>query len=185
MVAVDLGMEGLQYGLSMGLQRLVQADVASLPFPSGVFDAVVSFDVLVHFALGGEIAAFQEIGRIVKPGGLVLVRVSALDALRSRHSIFASEKQRFTKTRLEMSLRNAGLQVLRCTYANSFLLPAALAKFRIWEPLFDREPSSGVEPVAPWLDELLYKPLNMEAKLLGSGLNLPLGQSLIALARKA
>ena len=50
----------------------------------------------------------------------------------------------------------AGIRVLRCTYANSILMPIALAKFRLWEPLTRQAPSSGVEHVSPWLDRVLH-----------------------------
>jgi hypothetical protein len=46
--------------------------------------------------------------------------------------------------------------MLRCTYANALLMPVALAKFRIWEPLTRQPPASGVQPVPPWLDWCLY-----------------------------
>jgi SAM-dependent methyltransferase len=54
MFPVDLGWEGLQYGNSMGVERLAQADIGALPFPAEVFDAVVSLDVIVHFPKGQE-----------------------------------------------------------------------------------------------------------------------------------
>ena len=69
--------------------------------------------------------------------------------------------------------------MLRCSYANSLLMPVALAKFRLWEPLLRKPPASGVQPVAPWLDRLLHAPLAMEAAWLGTGSDLPLGQSLV------
>ena len=40
------------------------------------------------------------------------------------------------------------------------------------------------QPVAPWLDNLLYMPLALEAEWLGAGLNFPLGQSLLLIAEK-
>ena len=69
-------------------------------------------------------------------------------------------------------------------YANTLLLPVALAKFRIWEPLIGEEPASGVEPVAPWLDRLLGAPLAAEAALIGAGVNLPMGQSVVVVAER-
>jgi hypothetical protein len=67
----------------------------------------------------------------------------------------------------------AGLWVLRATYANVLLLTVALAKFRLWEPLLRKPPASGVAPVAGWLDGLLYAPL--EAAWIVRGGNLPIG----------
>ena len=89
------------------------------------------------------------------PGGLLVVRAAALDILRSRHSAFAFERQRFTRRRMAGMAESAGFRVLRCTYVNSLLLPVALARFRIWEPLLRQPASSGVQPVAGWLDRLL------------------------------
>ena len=182
--ALDLGSEGLQYGRQMGLQQLVQADLSEMPLASEAFDVVLSMDVLVHFPPGEERKAAAELVRVLKADGLLFIRVSALDMLRSRHSMFAAERQRFTKRRLIRVFEEAGVKVLRCTYANSLLMPVALAKFRFWEPITRQAPASGVEPVAPWLDALLHLPLRLEASWIGAGLNFPVGQSLLLVGRK-
>ena len=80
---------------------------------------------------------------------------------------------------------SAGLRVERCTYLNSLLLPVALAKFRIWEPLTRQAPSSGVGGASPLVNALLELPLRAEATLVDAGLNLPLGQSILLVAQKA
>lgn len=185
MYPLDLGAEGLRYAQRMGLGRLVQGDLSVLPFASNSFDLVLSMDVIVHFPRGQEVAAVQELVRVLKPGGEIFIRTSALDLLRSRHSMFAHERQRFTRSRLIDTFERAGIEVERCTYANSVLMPVALAKFRVWEPLTNAPPASGVEPVAPWLDALLHAPLKFESMWLGSGLNFPAGQSLLLVGRKA
>lgn len=181
---VDLGAQGLEYARRMGVNRPVQADIAALPFPGDSFDAVISMDVIVHFPPGEEGRAAAELVRVLRPQGLLAVRVSALDALHSRHSSFALERQRFTRVRLSGLFERQGIRILRCTYANSLLMPAALAKFRIWEPLLRRPPASGVGPVPGWLDRLLFAPLALEASWLGAGLNFPLGQSLVLIGEK-
>ncbi|MFB3827997.1 MAG: class I SAM-dependent methyltransferase [Bryobacteraceae bacterium] len=181
---VDLGWNGLRYARQMGLDRLAQADIARLPFASGSFDAVFSLDVIVHFPRGQEVNAARELVRVLKPKGLLVLRVSALNALRSRHSQFACERQRFTRRRLMETVKSQGVRVLRCTYANSLLLPVALAKFRIWEPLWRKPPASGVAPVPGWLDRLLYLPLALESVWLRAGFDSPLGQSLVLVGEK-
>jgi len=180
----DLGLEGLAYARRYGLDHLAQADIQALPFRGQAFDAVVSMDVIVHLSRGREAQPVAEFHRVLRPGGLLVARVSALDILRSRHSQFAHERQRFTRGRLVKLLRDHQFRVLRCTYANSLLLPVALAKFRIWEPLTGARPASGVTPVTGWLDRVLSVPLSIEARWIGLGGNLPLGQSLIAIAEK-
>mgnify|MGYP005841027067 CR=1 FL=1 len=182
---VDLGWEGLSYGRLLGVPRLLQCDISALPFPAACFDAVLSLDVLVHFPKGEEDRPMAELARVAAPGGLLVVRVSALDLLRSRHSRYAHERQRFTRKRLLALAARHGFRTLRCTYANSLLFPVALAKFRLWEPLLRQPPRSGTEPVKPWLDNLLHFPLGLEAAWLGAGGGFPLGQSLILIAEKA
>lgn len=163
----------------------VQADIAACPFSDRAFDAVLSLDVLVHFPRGEELRALKEFARILRPGGLLILRVSALDVLRSRHSIFVHELQRFKRKRLVHAVRSSGFKVLRCTYANSLLLPVALARFRIWEPLLRSPVASGTSLVPPWLDRWLYRVLAVESYLISKGFDFPAGQSLILLAVKA
>ena len=185
MFPADLGWEGLAYGRANGIERLSQCDVGALPFPDSEFDAVVSLDVIVHFPRGGEEQAMRQLARVLKPGGLMIVRVAALDMLRSRHSEFAHERQRFTRGRLTRLAASHGIRMLRCTYANSLLLPVAFVKFRVWEPLAGKPPASGVAPAPGWLNRLLYAPLALEAAWIGAGLNCPLGQSLILIGERA
>jgi SAM-dependent methyltransferase len=184
MFPVDLGWEGLEYARALQLERLTQANIAHLPFRNEVFDAVASLDVLVHFGAADDGPPIREMVRVLAPGGLLVLRVSALDILRSRHSQFAFERQRYTKTRLVESVEQQGIRVLRCSYANSLLLPVALFKFRVWEPLRRCPPASGVGPLPKWLDRILYGALRLESRLIGAGWNLPVGQSLVLVGRK-
>jgi SAM-dependent methyltransferase len=182
---LDLQMEGLQYGRSRGLMRLSQGDAAALPFQSGAFDMVLSLDVIVHFPRGDEDRPVAEFSRVLAPGGLLVMRVSALDLLRSRHSQFTCERQRFTRNRLVELVSRHNIRVVRCTYANTLLLPAALVKFRLWEPITRQAPQSGVRPVSWWLNRLLMLPLAAESRWIGAGLNFPIGQSLLLIGEKA
>lgn len=181
---IDLQPEALAYARRSGAARLAQADVSALPFPSGAFDAVISLDVLVYFARGTEGGALAELSRVLKPGGLLVLRVAALEILRSRHSEFTHERQRFTAKQLAPALARYGLRVLRCTYANTLLFPIALAKFRLWEPLLRRPPQSGVLSTSGLMNRLLSVPLATESAWLRGGWNLPLGQSLILIGEK-
>jgi SAM-dependent methyltransferase len=181
---MDISSDGLRYARAMGVERAVQGDVTNLPFAGGAFDLVLSIDVLAHLPRGRELAAASEMARVLQPGGLLVVRTSALDVLRSRHSTFAYERQRFTRGRLTALFAGAGLRVLRCTYANALLMPVALAKFRLWEPLQRGPATSGLKPVAPWLDRLLYAPLAAESAWIGGGRGFPAGQSLLLAAEK-
>lgn len=184
MTAIDLSHEGLRHARKYGFASAVQADLRHIPFASGAFDAVLCMDVLAHFRRGEEIGPLRELVRLLRPGGLFVLRASALDVLYSRHSQFVEERQRFTKQRLIASVTAAGAEILRCTYLNSLLLPVSLAKFRVWEPLTRQKPASGVAVPSPLLNAALEVPLKIEAAWIDAGLNFPAGQSLLLVARK-
>lgn len=182
---VDLSTEGLRHARAAGVPRLVQADIAALPFADACFDLLLSLDVLPHFAPGGESAPLAEFARVLEPGGWLVIRCAALRILRSRHSEFVHERQRYTRGRLTAAIRAQGFRIRRATYLNSLLLPVALAKFRLWEPLTRARPASGVSLPPPWLNRALEAPLRVEAALLRRGVDLPAGQSLLVLAQRA
>jgi SAM-dependent methyltransferase len=162
----------------------VQGTITALPFRDRAFDALLSIDVIPHLERGDEHAVFAEFFRVLKPGGLLVIRAAAFDFLRSNHSKFVNEVQRFTKPQLHDAAERAGLRVERLTYANSLLMPIAAFKFRIWESITRQGPASGVVPVAKWLDSMLYAPLRIEAAWIGAGHSLPAGQSVILIARR-
>lgn len=184
MYPVDLDFLALQHGRQQGIPRMAQADIAKLPFQGESFDAVVSLDVLAHFEPGGERAALAEFRRVLRPGGTLILRLSALDQLRSRHSAFVVERQRFTREKIEFGLKSVGLELLDISYANSLLAPVAWLKFRVWEELTQQQPQSGVQMPPGWLNRMLSVPLAIEAWWLGQGWRFPLGQSLLVRARK-
>ena len=182
--ALDASARAVSLAKERGLARVMQSDAAKLPFAGAAFDAVLSMDVLVHFPEGGERPAIEEFHRVLKPGGALVLRVSALDILRSSHSTFILEKQRFTLERLASELRQCGFEIKWASYVNSLLMPVALFKFRVWEPLTQSRPASGTAPVAPWLNKLLSIPLAVERKLLRMGMRFPAGQSIVIVGRK-
>ena len=154
---LDLGWEGLRYGREMGLERLAQADLRALPFQADAFDLVMSLDVIVHLPRGEEDCALREMARVLvlrRPAGAADfgTRISCAAGMRNSQASGSASRADGWKRRS----KRHGIKVLRCTYANSLLMPVALARFRVWEPLTRQPAASGVEPVARWLDRLLY-----------------------------
>lgn len=184
MALADIEGLALRIAKGLGASCLVQTDISHLPFASAQFELILCLDVLVHVPPGDEHRCLSEFFRALKPGGLAVVRVAALSALRSRHSEFIDEKQRFTRKGLVSTTAQAGFRVLRCTYANCLLLPVALAKFRIWERLARTPPASGLERLPAPVAALFYFSLALEAEWIRSGWDLPLGQSLFLIAEK-
>jgi SAM-dependent methyltransferase len=182
--SLDLEQEGLSYASRRGLTELVVGDIRMLPLANEAYRLLLALDVIAHLVPGEEQYAADEFARVLQPGGILVLRASAFDWLRSRHSAFVHERQRVTKARLRPVLDRAGFQILRATYANTLLLPVSLLKFRIWEPLVKAKPKSGLQPIHPALNCALECVLRMETAWLRSGRNLPVGQSLWVIARK-
>ena len=188
-----------QYGLAVGIERsttglrlgharrnrLVQATVTTLPIASASADIVTSFDVLYCLDDASEAEAIKEMYRVLKPGGVVLVNVAALDILHGAHSTLTHEVRRYTRTRLAARLEQAGFQLQRLTYTNMMTFPLTLAS-RLADRLTGRDAvPSAVEftvPPAP-LNALLDAALAVEAAL-ARFVNLPVGSSIMAVARK-
>ena len=185
MHGVDLALLGVQYCRKRGLDRSAVASALDLPFGDNTFDFLSSIDVLPVLPPGGDDRALQEFRRVLRPGGWLVLRVAAFHSLRSRHSQYVAERHRYRAGEILGKLAAARFEVLRWSYANSFLSPVAWFKFRVWEHLTRQQPHSGVAAELPsWLNRLLLAILQSEAALLRAGFRFPFGQSLMAVARK-
>jgi ubiquinone/menaquinone biosynthesis C-methylase UbiE len=188
-----------QYGLAVGIERsavglrlgrarrgrLVQATVTALPVATASADLVTSFDVLYCLDEASEAQAVGEMFRVLKPGGIALINVAALDILRGAHSTLTHEVRRYTRTRLGARLEQAGFRLERLTYTNMATFPITLAS-RLADRLTGRAvKGSAAEftvPPAP-INAILDAALAVEAGL-ARFVNLPVGSSIMAIARK-
>lgn len=163
-----------------GKAPLAQAAVEHLPFAEDSFDLVTSFDVLYHLAVGDDEAALREFARVLrKPGGLLLIRLPAWEALRGAHDLAVHTRHRYTAPELRAKLRAAGFRIKRLTYANTLLFLPILLR-RLLQP--DSQSGSDVELPSPALNRFLEFLLQLEKNWL-TYFNLPFGVSLFALAQ--
>ena len=161
--------------------RVTQGNLLALPYASSSFDVVTSFDVLYHAWIQDDARAVRELARVLKPGGLVLVKVPALKILWGAHDEAVHSRHRYTRGELENLVESAGLHLVRSTYANSLLFPVLLTR-RFLDRALNRH-GSDVALLPPPLERLFGGLLTVEAWLLGM-LNLPIGASVFAVARK-
>ena len=179
-VGVDLSEHALQLSRRRG-SKVARAALGALPFADGVFDAVVSFDVLYHRWVADDAAAARELARVLRPGGLLLVRVPALKMLWGAHDEAVHTRHRYTRREVITLLQSAGLEVLRCTYGNTLLFPA-LALRRALDRFTGRE-GSDVQFLPRPLEWAFRSLLEVEARLI-KHLSLPIGTSVFGLGRK-
>ncbi len=178
---VDLSPEALAFCRERRVEA-VRGSVLALPFADASFDLVTSFDVIYHAWVSDDRAAAAEMARVLRPGGLLLVRVPALRALWGAHDVEVQSRHRYTRGELVSLLSGCGLQLLRASYCNSLLFPLLFAR-RTLDRLLAREGSDVGFLPAP-LEWAFARALRAEAALLRRGFSFPLGASVVALARR-
>lgn len=180
---VDASPQALRFAGKRRAARLVQGDVCRLPFASESYDLVASLDVIYHSGISSDVEALLEMARVLRPHGLILLRVPALKILRGRHDIAVHTRHRYRRRELEEKLKEAGFVPEFVSYANCLLFPVAVLRRGAERLLRPGHQGSEVEPVPSWLNRALYWILSIEARWLCFG-TFPLGLSLVAVARK-
>ena len=185
-VGFDLTRIGTQFARSHG-HAVVQASIGEIPFRSGTFDLATSFDVFQVLPDAVEQSAITEMARVLKPGGWLLLHVAALQMLHGKHSVLSEEQRRYTSSRLRALVEGAGFGVDRLTFDHFTLLPIMLP-VRVWHRLTAKDGvvAAGegeiTVPMAP-VNAALTALVSMEAMALRA-VNMPIGSSLMCLARK-
>ncbi len=184
---LELFQSGIRFAHERGIPRLIQGSVTHLPIADASLDVVLSFDVLYCLETPAEQAAFREMFRVLRPGGSVVINVAALDILRGDHSALGGEVRRYTKGDLRMKLEQAGFHVSRLTYTNASLFPItatvrALQRLRGVKAGADNKGDFYVPP-AP-INALFSGALALEATLIAARIDMPVGSSLLCLAKK-
>lgn len=150
----------------------------TLPYEDERFDLICALDVLAEAE--DDAALISELRRVLSPEGLLLLTVPAHPWLYNA-SGDAGPRRRYTRRSLAERLRAGDLNPERNTYANSLLFtllaPAALAARLIDAPTDRRR------PIPKLANELCYQAFAAE-RFLSRHIDLPLGQTLVALARK-
>jgi SAM-dependent methyltransferase len=184
--AVDLSAYGVGLARQAGFVRTARATVASLPFRSGTFDLCVSFDVLYCLTEDNEQRAVDEMFRVLKPGGAVIVNVAAMQCLRGDHSVLSEELRRYNRQTLRTLLTRSGFRIERLTYTNTFLFPIVFTERVLERRAGLSTPRRAAEkmrvPSAP-LNQCLAGLLAVEG-MIHRVLPMPFGSSLLCLARK-
>lgn len=182
--AFDLTPDALRRASASG-RPLVRADMEHIPFRSGSFDLATSFDVVQ--SVPDDRKAVREMARVLKPGGYVVLNVTALELLRGDHSEVWNELRRYTPQAAARLVEDAGLQVARITYLFASLVPLMLAVRRVQRMLrpFREEMRGDTDltvPSAPVNAALTA--LVMGEVALARHVSMPFGSSLLIVARK-
>lgn len=151
-------------------------------------DLILCSDVLYATGIEPAMPGLQSICKQLKPSGLFLLHLPALQWLYSKHDVAVHTKHRFHRDEVRALLDRLGLHVEVITYRMFLLLPL-LVMSRLPSLLFgvsragDDVQSDLPLPVAP-VNRFLQTVVQVENAALRFGCQYPIGSSLIALGRK-
>ncbi len=152
------------------------AELAALPFPDGSFAVVTCHDVLQHVDEGDVDRSLVELRRVLRADGALLVRTNG--GRRARRE--RADWRLYDRATLVATLERAGFRVLRASYVN--VLGSAAASLRGRRPTAPTGTTHGLPAPPRHRRGALTRLLELEGALVGRGLRLPYGHTLVALA---
>lgn len=179
---LDLSDDALKFAKKRGV-KVKKGSIAKLPFNDSVFDVLISIDVINHLWVKDEQKAFNEFNRVLKSGGILIMRVSANPWLRLKHDEHVFISHRYSKSELKKALKKAKFSILKLSYLNLLLLPLAVSKTLLERLQSGSDVHSVVGKNPRLINELLKIGLMWEKWYLKYA-NLPFGLGLIAVGRK-
>lgn len=185
-LGVELNRTGAMVARARGERRMICGTVTALPIATGSIDLATSFDVLYCLPDAAERAALEEMHRVLKPRGRVVINVAANPRLAGEHAELTHEVRRYTRRTLEAALARAGFRTLRATYTNAATFPLVATVRGLQRRGLLRGTNGRARdievPAAP-INAALSAALAIEARL-ARVVDIPFGSSLLALAEK-
>jgi SAM-dependent methyltransferase len=176
---VDVSEEALAFCRARGLENVRHGAAERLPYEDGAFDLVTALDVVEH--LDDDVAGLSEMRRVLRPGGRALLFVPAFMFLWGVQDDVSHHRRRYTLRGLRRTVRAAGFEVERATYANlSFFAPIFAG--RMLMRATGLRPASENNINVGALNGVLGRVLGAESKLLRH-INFPFGVSALCVAR--
>jgi SAM-dependent methyltransferase len=181
------GSELFEEGLEFARQRLPDAefsvlDAREMPYREE-FDVAGAFDVLEH--IDDDVGVLRGLHGALRPGGHLLITVPQHRWLWSDADDYAHHVRRYRRRELLERVESAGFDVLRASSFVTSLMPLMLAsrlRRGSGEGSFE-ELAAELVPPRP-INRSLEWMLNRECDLVARGVSLPVGGSLVVVARR-
>jgi SAM-dependent methyltransferase len=177
---LDFSREAIRYCREKGLGLVQHGDVCGMPFANDSFDLVLATDIIEH--VDDDLKALREIGRVLRPGGKVLITVPAFPMLWGLQDRVSHHKRRYLRRELVHRVACAGFSIDVCYYFN-FLLFLPIWVGRRLIDIFRLDLQSESQINSPLLNRMLSAIFATDTAM-APILRLPFGVSIFILARK-
>jgi SAM-dependent methyltransferase len=176
---VDISEDALAFCRERGLKKVKHGAAEELPFEDGSFDLVTALDVVEH--IDDDVASLQEMRRVLRPDGRVLLFVPTFMFLWGLQDDVSNHRRRYRLPELHRVLERAGFEVERSTYANiTFFAPILLIRQLMRLTGLKAETENNIN--VPALNGIFGWFLGTESTILRY-VNLPFGVSGLCVAR--
>jgi SAM-dependent methyltransferase len=186
-VGMELWFDGLRFAQQRSQGPLVQGDVRNSPFGEP-FELIGMFDVLEH--IPEDLETLYALRNALAPGGRLLLTVPAHQYLWSYFDEAAHHCRRYSSEEIRARLVEAGFEVEFLSQFMTCIFPVVW----LFRKIGTRTQARGSEDaktlalrefrVIPVINGLLAAMLRLETFWLSRGWRLPIGTSLIVIARK-
>jgi SAM-dependent methyltransferase len=179
----DVADDAIEFCSFRGLNDVTKTNVMDLSFSSDSFDVVTALGVFYHKEVCDDTLGFQEIHRVLKPGGRFLIMDCASKSLFGKHDLAFHGIRRYPRRGLKKKLRDVGFIIERISYFNMLFFPLVYLKRKL-ELLVNAPIRSDIDTELPvgvnWLLKKIYK---MELRGL-KYVDYPFGVNIFAVVRK-
>ncbi len=170
----------LKLAKDKNIKRLEVANAEELPFGNVVFDIVVCLDVLEHILNDKKVV--DEVFRVLKPGGLLVLTVPAFQFLWSGMDDFLGHKRRYNRIQLGSLLNK--FDCVKLAYWNFFLFIPMVLWIGLQRITRAEKKENALINIPYITNKILISILKLENYLIRSGVNLPFGITILAIAKK-
>ena len=154
----------------------------NLPIQHSTYDVILALDIIEH--IENDNLVLSEIFRALKTDGALVVFVPAYQFLWSFQDDISHHKRRYDANDLKYKIMQAGFEIKKLSYVNSFLFPVVwLGRhvLRTFPGFFKISSESQMNPT--WMNRFLYLIFKAEMPLLRF-MNFPFGVSILCVCKK-
>ena len=181
LMGTELSTAGLKVAAGrLGAARLMQMDARHIPYEAE-FDAIGAFDVIEH--IEEDEAVLEQMRSALVPHGLLVLTVPQHRWLWSNVDVYSRHVRRYSRAALVAKLQRAGFLLEHVTSFMTLVLPALLLSRVMTRDAASFDPSAELK-IGHMTNTTFGLLCAAEARAIAAGWSLPIGGSLLAIARR-